>query len=57
MKFELSDLKNLLVSKVNRLEIIGPNGRELVKSRNTIKNVIISLQDNNKTLKIFYKEK
>lgn len=40
-----------LLKKVTRVEVIGPNGRELVK-RN-LKLVEAQLQDDNKTLKIF----
>lgn len=37
---------------VTRLEVIGPNGREIVSYG--VKNLILSVQDNGKTLKVFY---
>ena len=37
---------------VTRLEVIGPNGREVVSYG--VKNLNFSVQDNGKTLKVFY---
>lgn len=37
---------------VTRLEVIGPNGREVVSYG--VKNINFSVQDNGKTLKVFY---
>ena len=35
--------------RVNRIEVIGPDGRKLV-----LNNVRVSFQDNGKTVKLFY---
>lgn len=40
--------------KINRIELISQHGRELVLSQGTVKDVEIQLQDDGKTLKIFY---
>lgn len=37
---------------VTRLEVIGPNGRKIVSYG--VKNLNFSVQDNGKTLKVFY---
>jgi hypothetical protein len=42
------------LSEISRLEIIGPAGREWVKVN--ISRVSFSLQDDRRTLKIFYEE-
>jgi hypothetical protein len=39
--------------KINRIEITSPRGREYVKQLQNEQNVIISTQDDGKTLKIF----
>jgi hypothetical protein len=41
------------LKKINRIEIISPRGREYVKQFEKEQNVIISTQDDGKTLKIF----
>lgn len=41
-------------SEITRIELISENGRELVFSKDSIKNVQLSLQNDGKTLKIFY---
>jgi hypothetical protein len=38
---------------INRIEIIGPNGREFVRYLKDDEEVQISMQDNKKTMKIF----
>lgn len=40
--------------KINRIELISQYGRELVLSQDSVKDVRIQLQDDGKTLKIFY---
>jgi hypothetical protein len=59
---KIDELKKLVniefpIEDINRIEIIGPNGREFVKSQNTVKNVKMFIQDNGKTLKIVYDAK
>lgn len=46
-------LRPTLLDNINRVEIIGPDGREYVK----YDDFEVQLQDDNKTLKLFYKEK
>jgi hypothetical protein len=43
--------------KVNRIEIIGDKGREMVKYLPSNKIGIVEFQDNGKTLKIFIEDK
>ena len=50
MSFDVSGCE--LFPDVSRLEVIGKQGRELVEYGVT--NLIVALQDNGKTLKIFY---
>jgi hypothetical protein len=38
-------------SRITRVEVIGKNGRELVKYN--VKNVQVSVQDDGRTLKVF----
>ncbi len=47
--------KALGFNKVSRLEVIGEEGRQLVKYN--VDNVKISMQDGNRTMKIFYENK
>lgn len=43
----------LALSEVDRLEVIGPDGREL--SSHDVEDVELALQDENHTLKVFYR--
>lgn len=45
-------MDNKEFENVTRLEVIGPNGREVVSYG--VKNLNFSVQDNGKTLKVFY---
>jgi hypothetical protein len=47
-------IKQNSYTEINRIELISQYGRELVLSQGTIKDVEIQLQDDGKTLKIFY---
>ena len=47
--------KALDFNKVSRLEVISEEGRQLVKYN--VNNVRISMQDDNRTMKIFYENK
>lgn len=45
-------MDNKEFKNVTRLEVIGPNGREVISYG--VKNLNFSVQDNGKTLKVFY---
>ena len=48
------DTERIVDTTINRIELISEHGRQVVLSRNTIKDVQLSLQDDGKTLKVFY---
>jgi hypothetical protein len=53
MKIAL-DTSSMIDTNINRVELISEEGRVFVLSMDTIKNVRLALQDEGKTLKIFY---
>ncbi len=52
----MNNLENIDCKKITRVEIIDKKGRSYV-NWNVFNNVVLSLQDNDRTLKIFIKDK
>jgi hypothetical protein len=48
---------NITTDKINRVEIIDENGRVYVKYLPAHKEVVLSFQDDDRTLKVFIQEK
>lgn len=48
---------NITTDKVNRVEVIDENGRSYVKYLPAHKEVVLSFQDDDRTLKVFIQDK
>lgn len=48
---------NITTDKVNRVEVIDENGRSYVKYLPAHKEVVLSFQDDDRTLKVFIQNK
>lgn len=48
---------NITTDKVNRVEVIDEKGRSYVKYLASHREVVLSFQDNDRTLKIFIQDK
>lgn len=48
---------NITTNKINRVEVIDENGRSYVKYLASHREVVLSFQDDERTLKIFIQDK
>jgi hypothetical protein len=53
----MTDKDNLWNAPISRVEVIGPDGREYVRYFKEGEKMQYSLQDDNRTLKIFIEDK